>query len=969
MPDLHSSDIDIRNYVQVKKLRDGCARDSRVVPGVVLTKNVAHRAMPQKIENPTVLLLDCSIAYQRVEGKLTSLEPVLLQEQEYLVRCAARITALHPDVVLVRGAAARAVQDALRAAGVALATAVGRGALHRAARCLRADLVASVDARIAVPRLGHCRQFSVTCHPSKTLMSLEGCAEPQLGCCILICGAPLSELARVKKVVKFMLLACYNWKLEKAFLADIEVVLPEPGMTWDDDGDDDDNNINKMLDDEVKQEGNKDEKVDKVSVATEALDTDDDKDVDSLKKDDSSSFNDPLTSKFVRKADSDRLSCGVPIRDFSDPLRATVSVEDDVFLPTEESLKADNHTDRWSIDDTILSMSPNIIIPPPYLETEAGRRCPLRKYFPVPLLRPPPRAPHTPRVRRVSRPRQSVDAVQVLHPFIATPITGTADEPALRGALANYRATGGCTNSRHKPECPQNKPSVVKKVPKDPELEEKPEPRELDPLAPDNHQKLVVLLYSYSSKSANSPDFCVNPWIVTMEMYGRHDITLGAFLAKYCFNGEYKCPSNNCSVPVNQHVRRFVHGDACITITSRVIQHSMEKVKEEQENQVLFWSRCEQCGARHRARRLSRAALSLSLAVYLRARSSPARALRSRACRHAHHAHAHVFATPTAAYYRYTITEMRFMKITPYEIELPPEVISIKYDTKVMRDELINQLNDLMLKGHETFSSVTETEAEKDYQAFKHHTEQIHVSLTTVSLQENSDRAAVVRSLWNVSDRIILGEKMLRDAQEKWASPAPKNKPPPDTPVEDKSDFEESSGEAIENSEPSKDEKEHAGTEEDEEKGDKKTVRQILSQLLSNKESSNQSGMIISSGLVPVVVMAGEIGSVIAATLASVTYQRSLRAQRHSNQTEQEEGEPNTGKDKTDGDKNKAAKSNEHIEVLLKDALICRVYYASQFHKLRHMLLAPLGANPHIADAFAAAPAPASASAPAPAPA
>ncbi|KAI8425965.1 hypothetical protein MSG28_004953 [Choristoneura fumiferana] len=300
-----------------------------------------------------------------------------------------------------------------------------------------------------------------------------------------------------------------------------------------------------------------------------------------------------------------------------------------------------------------------------------------------------------------------------------------------------------------------------------------------------------------------------------------------------------------------------------------------------------------------------------------------------------------------------------FMKITPYEIELPPEVISIKYDTKVMRDELINQLNDLMLKGHETFSSVTETEAEKDYQAFKHHTEQIHVSLTTVSLQENSDRAAVVRSLWNVSDRIILGEKMLRDAQEKWASPAPKNKPPPDTPVEDKSDFEESSGEAIENSEPSKDEKEHAGTEEDEEKGDKKTVRQILSQLLSNKESSNQSGMIISSGLVPVVVMAGEIGSVIAATLASVTYQRSLRAQRHSNQTEQEEGEPNTGKDKTDGDKNKAAKSNEHIEVLLKDALICRVYYASQFHKLRHMLLAPLGANPHIADAFAAAPAPA----------
>lgn len=145
-----------------------------------------------------------------------------------------------------------------------------------------------------------------------------------------------------------MLLACYNWKLEKAFLADIEVVLPEPGMTWDED-DDDNNSIDKMFVDEVKKvsdEGNKDvDEKDKDSVlATEAVDADVGKDGDAKK--DLSSFDDPLTSTFVRKGDSDRLSCGVPIRDFSDPLRATMSVEDEVFLPTEESLKADSHTDR-----------------------------------------------------------------------------------------------------------------------------------------------------------------------------------------------------------------------------------------------------------------------------------------------------------------------------------------------------------------------------------------------------------------------------------------------------------------------------------------------------------------------------------------------------------------------------------------------------------------------------------------------
>lgn len=45
-----------------------------------------------------------------------------------------------------------------------------------------------------------------------------------------------------------------------------------------------------------------------------------------------------------------------------------------------------------------------------------------------------------------------------------------------------------------------------------------------------------------------------------------------------------------------------------------------------------------------------------------------------------------------------------------------------------------------------------------------------------------------------------------------------------------------------------------------------------------------QGGMIVSSGVIPVVVYLGEIGSVIAATLASVHYQKLLRAKLVHNQ-------------------------------------------------------------------------------------
>ncbi|XP_049874369.1 putative 1-phosphatidylinositol 3-phosphate 5-kinase [Pectinophora gossypiella] len=987
MPDIYSNDIDVRNYVQVKKVPGGAPRDSTVVQGVVMTKNVAHRGMPQQISNPTVLLLDCSIAYQRVEGKLTSLEPVLMQEQEYLVRCAARITALRPQVVLVKGSVARGVQDALRTEGVALAAGVRERALKRVARGTRAEIVTSIDARIGTPKLGTCRNFYVKNYSSKTLMVLEGCAEPQFGCCILLRGASQQELVRVKKVVKFMLLACYNWKLEKAFLGDIEASLPEAGMTFDDDNNDENdvfksemtkgnddaksndfdgnsNDFNEVKADIEDKERNPNSPIEKSSDNVNyTVKTDMKSDLNdatngnekSVKESKSSitdsksqELDDPLqkAKTFSRKTDSDKtLSCGVPIRDFSDPLRATLSVDDDVFLPKQEGmLKADDtHSDRWSTDDAVLSMSPNVVIPAPYLETEAGRKCPLRRYCPRPPLRAPRRAPHTPRAapRRRSRPHPPHVLLKEVHPFIANPITAPADDPALRASLAHYRATGcRLVNNNHMPGCPQYKPSVIKKTPKVPEVESSQkeiEKEPLEPLAPENHQRLSVLLYSFSNKSANVPDFCVNPWIVTMEMYGQRDISLGAFLEKYCFNAEFKCSSSTCQVPMNQHVRRFVHGDVCITITCNTVGHSnVDKIKEEQSKQVMFWSRCESCGAVGRAARLSRAALCLSLAQYIRLRCLAPRYVRARTCPHPLHAHAHAFVC------RLTTACFRFSKIQTFDIKLPPETIHTKYDTKQMRDALISQLNELMHKGHETFGGVTEADADKEYQAFKQHMDQIHLQLTSSHLQEQTSLAAVVRSLWSVSDQIINGEKMLRDAQDKWSSPPAKPaKTQPENNVEEKSDIEDS-GDAANNESgttyvfadnTSKEcDKDHGGTEEDEEKGDKKTVRQILSQLLSNNSAnSNQSGMIISSGLLPVLVLAGEIGSVIAATLASVTYTRAQR--RHD----------------ADDDRHKQT----HIELLLKDGLVCRVYYAAQFQKLRHMLIAPLDGNPHITDEFA----------------
>lgn len=67
------------SYLQIKKLEGGERSDSCIVSGIVCSKNIANKAMASRISGPKILLLQCSIIYQRVEGKLLSLEPVIMQ--------------------------------------------------------------------------------------------------------------------------------------------------------------------------------------------------------------------------------------------------------------------------------------------------------------------------------------------------------------------------------------------------------------------------------------------------------------------------------------------------------------------------------------------------------------------------------------------------------------------------------------------------------------------------------------------------------------------------------------------------------------------------------------------------------------------------------------------------------------------------------------------------------------------------
>jgi len=102
-PDLNhdAENLDIRQYVQFKKCPGGSREDCAIVSGVVCSKNIAHRGMNAMIAHPKILLLQCGLMYQRVEGKLISLEPVMLQVHNviylfsYLLFCICSFYSLY----------------------------------------------------------------------------------------------------------------------------------------------------------------------------------------------------------------------------------------------------------------------------------------------------------------------------------------------------------------------------------------------------------------------------------------------------------------------------------------------------------------------------------------------------------------------------------------------------------------------------------------------------------------------------------------------------------------------------------------------------------------------------------------------------------------------------------------------------------------------------------------------------------
>ncbi|XP_071339695.1 1-phosphatidylinositol 3-phosphate 5-kinase isoform X2 [Trachinotus anak] len=776
-PDVRNcdDDMDIRQLVHIKKIPGGRKFDSAVVNGFVCTKNIAHKKMNPYIKNPKILLLKCSIEYlYREETKFTCIDPIVLQEREFLKNYVQRIVDVRPTLVLVEKTVSRIAQDMLLEHGITLVINVKPQVLDRVSHMTQGDLVMSMDQLLTKPRLGTCHKFymqpfTLANNDVKTLMFFEGCPA-HLGCSIKLRGASEYELARVKEIIMLMVCVAYHSQLEISFLMD-EFAMPPSlaqstsfpclleGASAEEEADGERRGKETNGESQEKTTATEDSALGGQPEEEEASSKDGETDglqdklnpksPSSVQEEEagitetmtSSPFSSPsapplavsppflleedeevtLSDTLVQVSEGETREERIPVKEeslledgegsetptprlFRDPLQDDTGMfVAEQVTSSDDRLKSISAIFKQELKDIILCISPFITFKEPFLLTPAGMHCPSRDYFPEqvylsPLLNKDFKELDGRRKRQLLKdsapssliggqsnggaPPRPIDVLPC-HSLTSTRIVGQLNScQDLAKMLADYRAKGGRIRQREAPDvfgsagnaAPVSGQSRAGEAPvkapvKADSEEEKPSKQndmnwapKLDCLNPVNHQRLCVLFSSSSAQSNNAPNPCVSPWIVTMEFYGKNDLSLGVFLERYCFRPSYQCPSMYCETPMVHHIRRFVHGNGCVQIVLKELDSPVPGY----QHTILNYSWCRICKQVTPVVPLSNDSWSMSFAKYLELRfygHQYTRRANAEPCGHSIHKDYHQYFSYNQMVASFSYTSVRLLEI------------------------------------------------------------------------------------------------------------------------------------------------------------------------------------------------------------------------------------------------------------------------------------------------------------------
>ena len=573
-PDVAAGDdMDIRNYVKLKKIAGGKPSDTSYVSGLVFTKNVALKSMPRLIQDPRILIISFPVEYARYEQHFMSLDPVIRQEREYLTNLVGRIAALKPTVLLAQRNISGLALELLDKTGIATAYNVKSTVLEAVSRCTRTRIMHSID-KLATQtmQLGTCETFELRTFASegkkKTFIYLSGCP-PILGCTITLRGADVKTISVVKRITEFMIYVVYNLKLETCLMRD-EWALVTTSETDPSNGASGDGLQDKLT---LSIGDNLSTNSSLPTVATVGL-----SDVVQHKPKPQTGL-DQRTSQSAKPETITRLHSG------DGP-----EIPDDVPVPNFYEDLVEKHQTK------ILSASPYVKFKPPYLLMRA-RELERRVAYLQRLKEEDLHEEHSPEEKSKTH-KFTLIQPEMVH----SKLTGASDRvKEIVRAVHDAEYDKALHNHETQKRMWEAYLSGNRNL--------------FDPYA---HQNIVVL-FSLVATETSVP--CSGPDLLAFVYYNEHessgeyeaDCTLGQFVEDLCYRANDKCSSSACERLLHEHHRQYVHGEAQINV---FVQPHPPKMRGMQ-NTILMWSQCRICGAETTVAPMSSSTWKYSFGKYL----------------------------------------------------------------------------------------------------------------------------------------------------------------------------------------------------------------------------------------------------------------------------------------------------------------------------------------------------------------
>lgn len=224
---------DIRHFVKIKCFPGGQVSDCEFLDGFVCTKNVGTRGMASflPMRHARIMIIAFPIEYHRNASQLMSLESIMAQEREFLRILVARIAAKRPHVVISEKSVSHMALEMFEKARIVVFSCMKRTAIDTIAHCTQAEIISSIDRLALEPRLGRCATISVDTYQQfdeparrKPLLRIEVTSK-EVSSALVLRGATLPKLRRIKAILALMVFVGYNLKLEEFLRRDVGAVL------------------------------------------------------------------------------------------------------------------------------------------------------------------------------------------------------------------------------------------------------------------------------------------------------------------------------------------------------------------------------------------------------------------------------------------------------------------------------------------------------------------------------------------------------------------------------------------------------------------------------------------------------------------------------------------------------------------------------------------------------------------------